>query len=92
MARELAGKPSPVAFTENGTDPISFPLVGNSLDLIWHTSARRATRAAQQLEKALKASEPRSSNLRGYTDPVRSAQLPAEANKIMTRFAGGAPS
>jgi hypothetical protein len=25
---------------------ISFPLVGNALDLIWYTSARRATKAA----------------------------------------------
>src|SRR5688500_955435 len=52
----------------------------------WHTSARRATRAAQRLENALKASEPRSSNLQGYTDPVRSAKLPTGVNKIMTRF------
>jgi hypothetical protein len=37
------------------------------------TSARRATRAAQRREKALEASESRSSNLRSYTDPVWSA-------------------
>jgi hypothetical protein len=39
-------------------------------------------RAAQQLEKARKASEPRSSNLQGYTDPVRSAKLLIEVNKF----------
>src|SRR5215475_13600209 len=71
---------------------ISFPPVGNELDLIWHTSARRATRAAQRREKALEASEPRSSNLRGYTDPVRSAKLPTGVNKILMRFALSRPS
>jgi hypothetical protein len=50
----------------------------------WYTSARRAPKAAQRREKALSVSESRSSNLRGYNDPVRSAKFPTGVNKIMT--------
>jgi hypothetical protein len=83
---QLHPNEGPACLTEIDDEPISVTLMGNELDLVRHTSARRATRAAQGLEKALEASESRSSHLRGYTGSVRSANLPNGVNKIMTRF------
>jgi hypothetical protein len=38
-------------FIENGTDPVSFPLVRNEADCIGYISARRATKAVQRTNR-----------------------------------------